>query len=192
MRKEGPVRSKPVLFASLCAMVFLAPPSHSASLSCNETIEISFAEGAPVDIFTIENRSKFWNVVAVEIDLSGSKGNLIFDTSAGGQGVDVFQPYKSVSGSAIIAGEIEVKDGSEKITIAFDRFAQGQTYAFSIDVDDRLAASELGQIRVSGSEIEMAMVTFDVEAAQGETAARKQAFFGKDNRALVNDRSCSS
>ena len=68
--------------------------------ACSDYIKVSFAEGAPVDKFKIENQSKNWQIKTMDIDLSSSKGRLIFDTISGGKGVEVFQPYQSVSGSA--------------------------------------------------------------------------------------------
>jgi hypothetical protein len=39
----------------------------------------------------------------------------------------------------------------------------GASISFTIDVDDRLTASDLGQIRVSGSEIQGTVVTLTID-----------------------------
>ena len=66
-------------------------------------IVVNFVESAPKDRFVIENTGEceFENLV-VEIDLSGSAGGLIFDTTATGAGVEVFQPFE-VRGSVAFA-----------------------------------------------------------------------------------------
>jgi hypothetical protein len=56
----------------------------------------------------------------------------------------------------------------------------GGRAAFSIDVDDRLTASDLGQIRVTGGEMEGALALF--EAVDGQIVT---AVFNADNRAQV-------
>ena len=163
----------------------------SRSDSCKTGIIISFSEGAPVDRFEIKNTSENWQIVDVEIDLSSSKGRLIFDTVSGGKGVEVFQPYKTVSGSAKIIKIITVKDGSDAMLLDFERFNSGQSYTFSIDVDDQLTSSELGQIRVTGSEMELAQANFTLESPKGERT-KAQAIFNNQNQARLNDATCNS
>ena len=58
-------------------------------------VEVVFKESAPKDSFILNNESlcNFQDVL-VKIDLSQSTGRLIFDTTASGAGVEVFQPFE--------------------------------------------------------------------------------------------------
>jgi hypothetical protein len=80
-------------------------------------------------------------------------GKLIFDTQNGGIGVEVFQPFQSADAT------LDVADGAEGLRMPLSGLAGNASTNFTIDVDDRLTASELGQIRVSGSEMQGAVVT---------------------------------
>lgn len=186
----------PTPFLLTLAGIFLLPinahaTSQNNNAGCEGSVIISFMEGAPVDKFRIENRSDIWQISTVEINLASSKGRLIFDTTPGGKGVDVFQPYKEVSGSAKIISASKIADGSDAVTLRFERFAKGETYTFSIDVDDQLTSSELGQIRISGSEMELAKANFSLIASDGQ-AKNISASFDKDNKAIVNDPACNT
>ena len=181
-----------VLVLSLLAInVSTANASSSGTDTCKTGITVSFSEGAPVDRFEIKNTSKDWQIINVEIDLSSSKGRLIFDTISGGKGVEVFQPYKTVSGSAKIIKANAVKDGSDAILLGFEQFNSGQSYTFSIDVDDQLTSSELGQIRVTGGEMELAQANFTLKNPNGKKT-KAQAIFNNQNQARLNDATCNS
>ncbi|MFT5934807.1 MAG: hypothetical protein ACI9M6_001863, partial [Hydrogenophaga sp.] len=68
-------------------------------------------------------------------------------------------------------------------------FESGQRFVFSIDVDDRLTASDLGQTRVAGAELKGALLTVVVDPSGG--AGREiQARVDSNNRARVQA-SCS-
>jgi hypothetical protein len=177
------------LVASVTANAF--PATVAATENCAPLVQISFLEGAPVDRFIIKNSSEEFEISAMEINLASSRGRLIFDTINGGAGVEVFQPYKTVAGSARLAQAVSVSDGSENVGVRFESFPAGADYTFSIDVDDRLTASELGQIRVSGSEMEGAQASFDLVGKKG-VAKRVTTSFGKDNEANVRNTACSS
>lgn len=167
---------------------FYSFPLH-AKESCDDLVTIHFEEGAPVDTFMIRNRSENLAISAVHIDLSRSSGRLIFDTTSGGDGVDVFQPYKTVSGSAKIAEPVSVGDGAQQISIRFESFPAGSDYTFSIDVDDQLTASELGQTRISGGEMEGAVANLDL-VGDNEVSRRVTARFGKSNVARLKHDDC--
>jgi len=127
---------------------------------CGTLLRAAFVESAPRDRFEFANGSSAgWRVAALTLDLEGSAGRLVFDTAEGGVGVEVFQPFRAEEGPVRLRDARVPGDGEERLALEFDEsgsgaFVSGETFVFSIDVDDRLADSELGQIRVSGSEIE--------------------------------------
>lgn len=135
---------------------------------------LRFVESAPRDRFELTVGTQ--PLRAVEVDLRGSAGRLIFDTADGGTGVEVFQPLRDEGGTQ--AGD--VADGAEAIKVALRDSKAGSRAVFSIDVDDRLASSDLGQIRVTGGEMAGAVATF--EAADGTFV---KAVFDARNRAQV-------
>ncbi len=77
-----------------------------------------------------------------------------------------------------------VQDGSDRLELAFTRFESGQRFVFSIDVDDRLTASDLGQIRVSGPEMAGALLSV-VVGPTGGAGREAQARVDGSNRAQV-------
>mgnify|MGYP001040487139 CR=1 FL=1 len=135
---------------------------------------LRFVETAPRDRFELVVEADA--LQAVSVDLRGSQGRLIFDTASGDTGVEVFQPLRDEGG--VTAGD--VADGAEMLRVVLKNGQVGARAAFSIDVDDRLAASDLGQIRVTGGEMAGATALF--ELANGETV---QAVFDAQNRAQV-------
>lgn len=180
--------------AGMAGLSLFGSISHALAASeeaCSDYINVSFAEGAPVDKFKITNQSKNWNIKAVNIDLSSSKGRLIFDTISGGKGVDVFQPYKSVSGNAKLSKATLVEDGANSINLNFEKFSSGESFTFSIDVDDQLTASELGQIRVTGGEMAQAKAIFMIENSDGSTV-KETASFNNQNEAVLKLLGCQS
>lgn len=176
---------------ALSAIQTLPAKAAGENSACSENIKISFAEGAPVDKFIIKNNAPNFQIAELEIDLSNSKGRLIFDTVPGGKGIEVFQPFKTVSGQAKVINANAVKDGTDRVALEFEQFANGQDYTFSIDVDDQLTSSELGQIRVTGGEMESAQANFVLTNASGEET-KTSASFGKNNQAILFSPACQS
>jgi len=135
---------------------------------------LQFIESAPRDRFVLTVGAQ--PLQAVSVDLRGSAGRLIFDTADGGTGVEVFQPLRDEGGT--VAGN--VADGAEALTVQLRDARAGSVAKFSIDVDDRLAASDLGQIRVTGGEMAGATAVFTT--AKG---AQLRAVFDDQNRAVA-------
>ena len=122
-------------------------------------LQLTFKEGAPKDLFSITNVGHcVLGAGVMEIDLAGSAAGLIFDTTGRGAGVDVFQPFEVVRGAAYLSETSLPRDGDTVVRLVLTEFASGGEIAFTIDVDDTQPLSELGQIRVSGAEIEGASV----------------------------------
>lgn len=181
MLREKPMLSRRIHIALTVGVAVAGVPSAPViAAECGPAFSVRFIEGAPRDRFVIENTAQDGGAIdSVALDLRGSAGRLIFDTQSGGQGVEVFQPWRAEGGSAKLAAEPAVGDGDESLILLFTRFEPGQRYGFSIDVDDRLAASDLGQIRVSGGEMEGAVVTVNADGVP------RRAVFGADNRAVL-------
>jgi len=159
-----------VALSAVAALTASAPTAAEGRDACGARLDGAFVESAPRDRFEFTNASRpGWTVAGLTLDLDGSAGRLVFDTAPGGQGVEVFQPFRTESGVVRVADVRAPDDGGETLALEFVAttrnasegdagadagvFDAGATYVFSIDVDDRLRESDLGQIRVSGSEI---------------------------------------
>lgn len=153
--------------------------TESPALPCGLVVTVAFDEGAPRDRMTISNASTGdVSISSAVFDLSTSAGNVIFDTLDGGSGVEVFQDFQVEAGDAVLAVDPVAEDGGSQLGLDFDSFTPAQSFTFSIDVDDQLADSDLGQIQVTGSELAGATVTF---TAADETSA--VAEFGENDTA---------
>lgn len=126
-------------------------------------ITIRFQESAPKDRFVISTTCPLVDV-SVAIDLQGSAGSLIFDVTADGQGVEVFQPVEVQAGNATVQ---PVTDGDQQLNLTIPTLPVGTDVIISADLDDVLVDSSLGQIRVSRSELDGAAITIGFD---GKTA----------------------
>ncbi|MGB0927889.1 MAG: aggregation factor core [Pikeienuella sp.] len=150
-------------------------------------INIKFFEGAPTDRFEITNSSTCMvDELAMTINLAGSAGKLIFDTTATGAGVEVFQPMRITAGNDYLAEVSAVTDGDQTVTLTINSFDARGVISFTADLDDQLDQSDLGQIRVTNGEIEGAAV---IATAPQEQV---QATFGPDAAANIKLAACST
>ncbi|MEM7471337.1 MAG: aggregation factor core [Pseudomonadota bacterium] len=150
-------------------------------------IAVEFREGAPKDRFTFTNVGDCAiGAATLTLDLGESAAGLIFDTTGAGAGVEVFQPYETVAGESVLDSVSPVSDGDSEITLTLNGLPAGQSVAFTIDVDDTLRHSALGQIQVTDSEIAGATVT--LSGVSGEVFG----VFDNTSRALVRTASCTS
>lgn len=182
----------------LCALLFLITGCTAlpvaelesdidANIGTDIVLEIDFVEGAPKDRFIIKNRgSCLLSDLVFELDLAQSAGQLIFDTTATGAGVEVFQPFEVVAGD-IVQLEEGVTDGDAQLALRIVNLGPNESAIFTIDVDDTLPAGELGQIRVADSEISGGLVSITVENVEPATAR-----FGNNSTALVTLPACPS
>ena len=153
----------------------------------NSLVEIEFVESAPKDRFVITNiGSCALDELMIDFDLSQSAGKLIFDTTATGAGVEVFQPFEVEEGDIVQLTAEGVGDGDAELAIQIAYLAPGDTASFTIDVDDTLPAGELGQIRVSDSEISGGIVNITV--GNSETTSTR---FNNESTAQTNLPACS-
>ena len=153
--------------------------------ACVPVLEVRFVEGAPRDRFEFSVPPTSASTIrTLRLDLAGSVGDLVFDIAPGGEGVEVYQPFRVERGDALLRDTVRVVDGARRIDLAFDGFGAGARFAFSIDVDDRLSDSELGRIRVSGSEMEGASLRAGLRGADGASTS-VEARFGAGAAAML-------
>ena len=108
-----------------------------------------------------------------------------FYTTATGAGVEVFQPFEVTKGNISLVSNVSVKDGDSKLALSIPSLPSGKKVSFTIDVDDTLPISELGKIRVSGSEIKNGMVI-----VSSKTQKPASALFSSDSKATITQISC--
>ncbi|MDA7426012.1 aggregation factor core [Thalassococcus lentus] len=114
-------------------------------------IQARFIEGAPKDRFEFTNTGDCTlGASQIKLNLGESSAGLIFDTTAAGAGVEVFQPLEIVAGAELLNVVPVLKDGDNTALLELRGLNPGQSVAFTIDVDDTLGGRE---ITVSGSEI---------------------------------------
>jgi len=149
-------------------------------------VEVTFIEGAPKDTFVIKNIGNCQlQDLTVKIDLEKSAGKLIFDTTATGAGVEVFQPFEVTNGSITLPSKDSVDDGDTSLILNIKSLAAKNMASFTIDVDDTLPVSELGKIRVADSEIKNGLVKI-----QSNNKVLGQGLFGSDSKATILNQGC--
>ncbi|MTH97672.1 aggregation factor core [Roseibium sp. RKSG952] len=175
------MRQSLTLTSTLVSIVLGATPATAG-------ISIGFIESAPKDRFVVLNTSTCpTGPITLSIDLSESAGNLIFDTEASGAGVEVFQPFELTRGAEMIETIRAPQDGGHALEITLLDLLPDQPLEFTIDVDDTLPDSALGQTRVAGSEIAGGRVQV---SAQG--AASRNGTFSVNGGAQLGFSGCLS
>ncbi len=150
-------------------------------------IAVTFTESAPKDRFTFTNTAGCdLGPATLTLNLADSAAGLIFDTTGNGAGVEVFQPFETVSGGEVLGTVAPVKDGDTVIRLDLTGLAPSQSVAFTIDVDDTVTNGALGQIRVAGSEIAGASVMLE---SGGNTT---RGVFDTTSRAAIKAADCTS
>lgn len=115
----------------------------SASSAASDGLVARFVEGAPKDLFVLENASKCdLKSARIILDLSGSSAGLIFDVTGSGAGVEVFQPLEIVSGASALRTLPELRDGDNRLELQISGLSKGNAISFTIDVDDTLGGRE--------------------------------------------------
>ena len=141
------------------------------SHSTHANIEVDFFESAPKDLFVINNVGDCaLDNLTLTIDLTKSAGRLIFDTTSTGAGVEVFQPFEVREGTIKVTSPQGVKDGDNKLVVSIKTLPSGKSVSFTIDVDDTLPKSALGNIRVAGSEMKNGLVKVSSKELKPTTA----------------------
>lgn len=159
-----------ILVLSACTVSLVEEPDSVPGT--DRAVEIEFVESAPKDRFVITNLGPCAvTEFVLELDLSESAGKLIFDTTAAGEGVEVYQPFEVESGDIDPLAANGVNDGDAKLTLNISNLAPDESASFTIDVDDTLPIGELGQIRVSDAEISGGIVSIVVADSEVARAA---------------------
>lgn len=161
----------------ICIALLLASPAAA-------DITAKFSEGAPKDRFTLTNTGEcVLPAMTVKLDLGTSPAGLIFDVTASGAGVEVFQPFELVSGAENLTELPAVVDGDSAIVLPLSGLGPNQSVSFTIDVDDTGGGRE---ITVNGSEIAGATViaSFGANSVSGVFSDRATA--------IVHTAACTS
>lgn len=140
--------------SALIAVLFASPLSAG--------VDLTFIEGAPKDRFVLTNAGCALTGAQLTIDLSTAPAGVIFDVTADGAGVEVFQPVVVEAGNVSTS---TVSDGDQVLDVMLGDLGPDARIVISADLDDLQTQSDLGQIRVSGAEIAM---TTAVLVSQGQ------------------------
>lgn len=156
------------------ALFLLVAPSLAPAGACGPRLIVEFVEESP-DFFVLRNASDpGWSVQRVEIDLQDTAGRLIFDVTGSGAGVSTYQPYAELGSTAVAVARTEVTDGDSLLNIGFARFAPGEHFLFTVDLDDTLPGQT--QTWVDGVEIAGGRVQAVFAGPDGREVERSAAF----------------
>ncbi|MEQ8739354.1 MAG: hypothetical protein RIE87_08235 [Rhodospirillales bacterium] len=171
--------------ALICGLT-LAPVARA----CGPEVVIRFIDSSP-DLFIIENKSlEPWTLLSLEFHAAQSAGRVVFDTDFGGAGASEPHQFETVEGEVGLMKAPVVADGAEELILHFTNFQAGRKFVFTIDLDDRLENSPMGQAYVTGEEIAGAEVTGLFTHPQiGEGKAR--GTFGTDGTAHLRGATCA-
>ena len=174
----------PVATSALASILLFSAAAVVATGAAAAEVKIRFDEGAPKDRFSITNMSACnFGPLKIKIDLAPSPYGLIFDVSASGAGVEVFQPLEIVQGRQNLASIPTIRDGDNAITLQLLKLDASQTVSFTIDIDDTVEARG---ITVADGEIAKARV----ELSQGDFTSGSD--FGGNAIALVRAPDCAA
>ena len=126
----------------------------TVAMADTTSVTVTFRESAPKDSFEVRNTGNCRPIpMTLRIDLGKSRGRLIFDVTGKGAGVEVFQPFEIARGRQLAAAMPLVRDGDDQLSLQLRRLQPADVIAFTIDVDDTLKDSTLGQMLIARSEI---------------------------------------
>ncbi len=158
----------------LLAAAWILTGLSGAAFACDIRASAEFLEGAPRDRLVVRNLSAGeWTLARADWLLARSKGRVLFDTTASGAGVQVYQPFRIEKSEELLARQPEVTDGDQALTLEFKGFGPGRIFIFSIDVDDQLQANET---IVDGTEMKGAEMVFGFVGPDGTTARLRGTF----------------
>ncbi len=147
-----------VRLLAAAALLALSAPAQAqtreATPACGPRLMIEYTDDGP-DVFLIRNLSgEGWALEALSIDLSGSAGDVVFDTVFGGEGAGSPSPFQSLPGEGVrLVAMTPASDGGRLLALRFAGFAPGARFTVSVDIDDRLPNSAMGQSYVTGPEL---------------------------------------
>lgn len=137
----------------------------AAGLICASTANadgllVQFADGAPKDSLTLSNMGCPIREATIVFDLRDTPAGLIFDVTAAGAGVEVFQPVEVMQGDVVVS---PVADGGQVLHLYVPHLPTGDSIRLTADLDDTTSGR---QITVNGSE----MIGAKVSISYGNTA----------------------
>ena len=178
-------------FAFIGFLILLfSPPFSKPARACGPEVVIQFIDSSP-DLFIIENKSQEpWTLLSLEFRAANSHGRVVFDTDFGGAGSSEPQQFETLEGEVGLMKAPVVADGAEELSLHFTNFVAGRKFVYTIDLDDRLPQSEMGQAYVTGDEIAGAEVTGLLTHPRiGE--AKAHGTFGSDGKAHLRGAACA-
>ena len=176
------------LAAGVLAATAITAPKPAAA--CGPEVIIQFIDSGP-DVFIIDNKSREdWTLLSLEFRSANSIGRVVFDTDFGGQGSSEPYQFEVVPGEVSLMKEPVVADGAEALDLHFANFSAGRKFMFTIDLDDRLESSPMGQAHVTGEEIAGAEVSGVFSHPKiGKGSAH--GTFGSDGEAHLRGATCA-
>ncbi len=147
--RPGLVRLAGCGFALALACLY-GQPASAAVMHTGTYTENGNPDGSG-DTFNITNDiSSTENILTVVIDLTLSP-NSVFDTAGGGGS----SPFTPLAGEALEVGltSSTVVDGGKTLTLTFNDFQAGETFTFTIDVDDTVGGTTITGAMIAGSQV---------------------------------------
>lgn len=125
-----------------------------------------------------------------------SRGDLFFDTAAGGRGSDGYHPFRVVPNAKFSESNVsaEVVDGGKQLVITFNNFSAGDTFEFTIDVDEVQFLDDANNIPafnldvdpiVSGVEFARSRLTAHFSAPHYEDAVANTLYVNEYDNQLI-------
>jgi hypothetical protein len=137
-------------FALALACLF-AQPASAATIHSG-----SFSEDGPPDnqgdTFTLTNDAGSEDITTVVIELStAATSTLVFDIAGGGS--SPFTVVSELPTPVGFAAPAIVVDGGSTLTLTFNDFNAGETFTFTIDVDDSAGGATVTGAMIAGAQI---------------------------------------
>lgn len=163
---------KHLILTAACAL--LAGPAFA-------DLQVTFDEGAPKDRFTVQTVGGCGlGPSDIRIDLSGSAAGLVFDVTASGAGVEVFQPFELTAGASNLTSVPMVTDGQTEVVLPVSGLTDSDAISFTIDVDDTMGGREItvSRAEISGARVEVSMAGKTYRGTFGDDAVARVAVPG--------------
>lgn len=152
----------------------LAVASLTFASHAHAQLSATFVEGAPKDRLVLEHTGDCtFGPAQLALDLTDTAGKLVFDVTAEGAGVEVFQPLEVETGLDALTDTPQVRDGDSRLLVNVAALTGNARIVLSFDLDDTIGARE---ITVARSEFAGARISLNgSDAAQFDTSARPTA-----------------
>ena len=123
-------------------------------------------------------------VINTDKEINGlSMGDCLFDIDASQQGAFGYVPFSDVDSGGVQLYSVTVEDGGTLLTLRFEGFEAGDTFSFSIDVDEM--GFSVPNAMAEGNEFEGSILTATFTADHFETAVGSSIFRDEYNTQLA-------